>query len=118
VKGNSMIQEVFINILSNAVKFDRSQEVMLDIKISEDGDFYKFEFMDRGPGIKDEMKSRIFDRNVRTDDDIWGTGLGLTLVKRIVESLDGEIHVEDHVKGEREKGSNFVLTLPRGGTHG
>ncbi len=118
VKGNSMLLEVLNNILSNTVKFDRSQEVHIEIKITEDDEFYKFEFKDQGPGIKDNMKTRVFDRNIRTDEEIWGTGLGLTLVKQIVESHDGHIWVEDRIEGERTKGSNFIITLPRGDAPG
>ncbi|MCK5396885.1 MAG: PAS domain S-box protein, partial [Thermoplasmata archaeon] len=95
VKGNSMLLEVFNNLLTNAVKFDRNQEVHIEINISEDENFYKFEFKDHGPGIEDNMKSRVFDRNIRTDEGIWGTGLGLTLVKQIVDTIGGDIWVED-----------------------
>ncbi len=117
VKGNSMLLEVFNNILTNAVKFDRNHEVHIEINITEDEEFYRIEFKDHGPGIKDNMKTMVFDRNIRTDDEIWGTGLGLTLVKQIVESHDGDIWVEDRIEGKRE-GSNFILTLPRGDAPG
>jgi len=114
VKGNSLLLEVFNNIMSNAMKFDRNQEVHVEIIISEEDKLHKFEFKDIGPGINDNIKSRIFDRNVRVIEETWGTGLGLTLVKRIVESLNGDVWVEDRIKGGTSKGSNFILLLPRG----
>ena len=119
VKGNSLLLEVFNNILINAAKFTRSQEVKIEINILMDSnEHYKLEFKDYGPGIEDRMKFKIFDRASRADHDMWGTGLGLTLVKKVVESLGGDIHVEDRVEGDRTKGSNFVLLLQRGDNSG
>jgi len=65
--------------------------------------------MDNGLGIDDEDKVNIFNRMERacTDNNIHGSGLGLTLVKIIVEGWGGKIWVEDRVVGDRTNVSNF-----------
>ena len=51
---------------------------------------------------------------MREDETIQGSGLGLTLVKYIINSIDGSVWVEDRVEGDRAQGSNFVLLIPKG----
>ena len=64
-------------------------------------------------GISDEIKELIFHRGYRKEKNIRGMGLGLSLVKKIIDSYDGQIWVEDKVKGDFNKGSNFVLLIPK-----
>ena len=115
IRGNSGISSVFTNLLSNAVKFDRHDTVTIDVDIgpSDDDRYWKIEFKDRGHGISDDYKMIIFNRLERIGESAQGTGLGLTLVKYIVESCGGSIWVEDRVKGDPTQGSNFALLLPK-----
>ena len=78
----------------------------------EDIDYFKLEFLDNGLGIPDKMKEQIFLKGYREDESISGMGLGLYLVKRIVESFKGQIWVEDRIKGAHIKGSNFIILIP------
>ena len=115
VKGNELLFDVFSNLLNNAVKFDRHDDVIVDVHVSEtDDDHLKMEFKDRGPGIEDNSKEAIFDRLKRKDETIQGSGLGLTLVKYIINNIGGRVWVEDRMKDYRAQGSNFVLLIPRG----
>ena len=67
---------------------------------------------DDGPGIPDDFKSRIFNRMLKGTDKAKGMGLGLYLVKSLVDSYGGRVWVEDRVPGDHTKGARFVVMLP------
>ncbi|MFX0057237.1 MAG: sensor histidine kinase [Candidatus Hodarchaeota archaeon] len=116
VKANELLLDVFENILINAVKYNENPSIEIQIKHSklkmEDKNYHKLEFTDNGIGIPDYMKEKIFTRVYRKDKSVSGMGLGLSLVKKIIEKYDGYIWVEDKIKGEPNKGSNFIILLP------
>ncbi|GAJ02278.1 unnamed protein product, partial [marine sediment metagenome] len=72
----------------------------------------KMEFIDNGVGIEDFRKKSVFDRGYKSDKNVSGMGLGLSLVKTIIDSYHGDIWVEDNVEGDFTKGSNFILIIP------
>ena len=74
--------------------------------------YIKMEFMDNGIGIPDARKQVIFQKGFKKTSDVMGLGIGLSLVKKIIDSYKGEIWVEDKVKEDYTKGSNFVLLIP------
>ncbi|MEA1907644.1 MAG: response regulator [Euryarchaeota archaeon] len=115
IRGNAMLFSVFSNLLTNAVKFDQHEIVKIDVDISpsDDNQCWKLEFKDRGRGIGDPYKKIIFNRLERAGESAQGTGLGLTIVKYIVESYGGSVWVEDRVSGDRARGSNFIMLLPK-----
>jgi signal transduction histidine kinase len=112
-QANDFLKDVFDNILINAVKHNNNPMVEIKIKISREQkngiNYLKMEFKDNGIGIDDTDKEKIFLRG--EDKSVYGIGLGLSLVKKIINSYNGEIWVEDRVKGDRSKGSNFVLLI-------
>ena len=67
---------------------------------------------DNGPGIPDEMKEKIFTKSLRGLTRRTGHGLGLYLVKRIVEDHHGRVWAEDRVPGDHTQGARFVVLLP------
>lgn len=115
VRGNELLQDVFENILGNAVKHNH-EKVIMDILCgpSSEGNYWKIEFKDHGQGVPDEMKKKIFERLERGDKRIHGSGLGLTIVREVIKRGGGKVWVEDRIKGDPGKGSNFVLLLPKG----
>ncbi len=115
IEGNELMEDVISNLLQNAVKFNRQEDVEIEINhsLSNDKGCWKIEFKDNGPGIPDRIKEKIFNRLQRGDESVGGSGLGLTLVRQIVEGYGGKIWVEDRIKGDSIKGSNFVVFLPR-----
>jgi signal transduction histidine kinase len=70
------------------------------------------EFMDNGIGITDDKKDLIFQKGYKKDNHVRGMGIGLSLVKKIIESYNGKIWVESRVKTDYSQGSNFVLEIP------
>ena len=105
------VQQVFINLISNAIKFNRpGGSVRIDARIQ--GGMLVIDVTDTGIGIKREHLSFIFGKfnqvNSDLDRDTQGTGLGLTISRMIVEAHDGRIGV----RSEYGKGSTFTVSLP------
>jgi len=115
IKANKFIRDVFENILINALLHNKSSIPEINIKISKEQEdtinYLKINFQDNGVGVGDARKERIFQRGYGKDKSIRGMGLGLALVKKIIDNYNGKIWVEDRVKGDHSKGSNFVLLI-------
>jgi PAS domain S-box-containing protein len=103
------IKQVFQNLLSNAVKYIDKPEGRIRISYEDEGSFLKFSIEDNGCGIKQEHYERIFQifQTVGQPDKSESTGIGLTVVKKIVELYGGKIWVTSKF-GE---GSAFCFTL-------
>jgi signal transduction histidine kinase len=90
--------------------------VKIIVKISKENEknqnFIKFEFVDNGIGVPDKSKEAIFQKGYKKDSKVRGLGMGLSLVKKIVEIYNGKIWIEDNVKSDHSQGSNFVLLIP------
>ncbi len=117
ILGNELLGDIFENILINAVKYNENLTVDIVIKISPDNreekEYIKMEFIDNGIGVADKKKKMIFKKNNREYKGSKGMGLGLSLVKKIVESYIGHIWVENKEPKDYSKGSNFIVLLPK-----
>src|ERR1035437_1516266 len=104
------IQQVFQNLLSNAIKYMGKPEGKIRINCSDEGRQWKFSVTDNGPGIKQQYFGKIFQlfQTLAPRDRVESSGVGLALVKKIVEMYGGRVWVESTV-GE---GSTFFFTLP------
>jgi PAS domain S-box-containing protein len=110
VRGDrGRIRQVFANLIENAVKF-RSLErgLLIEVGCDEERGFYRFHIMDNGIGILPQYQEQIFEPFRQLDGRIEGVGMGLALVKRIVEHHGGRLWVES----ESGKGSTFYFTIP------
>ncbi|MHA1256900.1 MAG: PAS domain S-box protein, partial [Promethearchaeota archaeon] len=91
--ANNLIQDVFENIIINAMRHNTNSTVEISIKISktikDSVDYIKIEFLDNGRGILDDMKEKIFQRSDKDAKSVSGMGLGLSLVKKIITSYNG-----------------------------
>ncbi|MHA1254827.1 MAG: PAS domain S-box protein [Promethearchaeota archaeon] len=116
VQANFLVQQAFDNILNNAVKYNSNENLEISIGISktiiEDIKYIKMEFKDNGIGVADERKDVIFKKYEREHKGGKGMGVGLSLVKKIIKKYNGKIWVEDKVKGDYTKGSNFIILIP------
>jgi len=105
------IERVVLNLISNAIKFsEKGKEIFVNIKCRDE--FIEISVKDSGVGLKANQLERIFDRFKQVKESLSrnaeGTGIGLCLVKSIVELHGGRIFVES----EFGKGSKFIFTLP------
>jgi len=107
----TQIMQVFQNLLSNAIKYMDKPQGWIKVGCVEEDGFWKFSVADNGPGIEEKYFERIFKifQALPTSPKFEGTGVGLTIAKKIVELYNGKIWVESKV-GE---GSTFFFTLPK-----
>ncbi|HXA01155.1 MAG TPA: ATP-binding protein, partial [Cytophagaceae bacterium] len=100
------LRSIVYNLLSNAIKY-RSPDKIAKIKISSEdaGKYVLFKVSDNGLGISEENKGKVFGMFKRFHDHVEGTGIGLYIVKRIVDNAGGRIEVESTIG----KGSTFNI---------
>jgi signal transduction histidine kinase len=128
VLADELLDEVFTNILSNSVRYTDGREVPIEIGLEEvsevdgvDDDsndfngekvrYWKVTIADRGRGIPDNMKSKVFTRYQNTAS---GSGLGLSIVYAlVVQRYRGRVRIEDRVAGDPSKGTRVEVLLPR-----
>jgi len=104
------IMQIFQNLLSNAIKFMDKPQGQIKISCVEENGFWKFSVADNGPGIEEKHFERIFKifQVLSSRDEYESTGVGLTIIKKIVELYGGSVWVESEVGN----GSTFFFTLP------
>jgi signal transduction histidine kinase len=115
VQGSALIKDIFMNIVGNAIKHSTGAvaiEIELSSTLHKGKEYHRISIADDGPGIPDEMKTNIFSRLQRGKTKASGKGLGLYLVKRLVEDAGGMVWVEDRVPGDHSQGAKFVVMLP------
>jgi len=116
VFANEFLLDVFENILYNAIEFNDNDVVKIDIIISKiyikEKPFIEMQFIDNGIGIKDDRKEKIFERSFIQKEQGKGMGLGLSLVRKILEAYHATIKVENKIKDDYTKGSNFRILFP------
>ncbi|CAM2964162.1 sensor histidine kinase [Rariglobus hedericola] len=114
VLGNeAALTQSFSNLIGNAVKFVAAGKVpSVRISVEQRGDRVRFWFEDNGIGIPKEMQSKVFVMFQRLSKDYEGTGIGLALVKKVVERMGGAVGVES----EPGQGSRFWIELKTAGS--
>jgi len=124
IMADGFLDEVIYNLLTNAIKYDEHElieiEVVLTFADLEGRKYARVTVTDRGIGIPDEFKDKVFSRDfkklVRADRPIIqksrGAGMGLSLVKSLVERYGGKIWVENRVYDDPSRGSAFSFILP------
>lgn len=105
------LREVADNLVENAIKYTLEGSVSIDVTASDD--YVRISIKDSGIGIPTEDIPHLFQKFYRVDNtdtrEIGGTGLGLYLCRKLVESMEGRIWVESEYK----KGSTFFIEIPR-----
>ena len=105
-----LIFQVFQNLISNAIKYNNKQEVFIKIGETEEKDHYKFFVADNGYGIDERYLEKIFDIFTTLQPKGSGsTGIGLAIVKKIIENKGGMIYVQSKLR----EGSTFYFTIPK-----
>ncbi|GFE71379.1 ATP-binding protein [Chroococcus sp. FPU101] len=105
-----LLSQVFSNLISNAIKHHDRNDGRVDITGVDKGDYYEFSIYDDGPGIAAKDHERIFEifQTLKSRDVQESTGIGLSIVKKIIETESGSIRVES----ELGKGTTFRFTWP------
>jgi signal transduction histidine kinase len=107
----SLLSSVFKNLIENAIKFNTSGHPKIEIDYKEENNKYLFSIKDNGIGVKGDFKESIFEMfnrlNIR--NEFQGSGMGLSICKKIIELHKGEIWVENN----KSEGSTFYFTIPK-----
>ena len=103
-----MLQQVIINLLSNADKFTKRGKITLDFSVNEEKQMAIFSVTDTGCGIPKEKQGLVFERFEKLNEYAQGTGLGLSICKLIVHKWKGSIWIDPDYTG----GARFVFSHP------
>lgn len=104
----AMIKLITENMIENAIHFSNLDDPFVKLSVTSTDDEVILEFVDNGQGVEEEYKSRIFDMYFRANERSKGNGLGLYIVKKAVEKLDGSIVMKSTV----QVGTTFTIRLP------
>ncbi|WP_417786480.1 ATP-binding protein [Tenacibaculum sp.] len=110
IKGDkTKFQQLFQNLISNAIKFNDKEKGIIEIDVKEQNSFYKFSIKDNGIGIEKEHFDKIFKifQSLKKSKD--SSGIGLSIVKKIVDLYKGEIWLESEVNKE----TTFFFTIKK-----
>lgn len=104
-------QQVFMNLISNGIKHNNKEQKKIEISCREEGKFWEFMIKDNGPGIDKRFHEKVFVifQTLKARDEFESTGIGLSIVKKIVEEAGGSIRIES-TPGE---GAAFYFTVPK-----
>jgi two-component sensor histidine kinase len=113
IMAEDLLDEIFINLFSNTVKYTDSSEVKIDVVIKDyfigEAKYWMITISDYGKGIPDSMKKELFERFYYKAK---GSGLGLSIVRALVERYRGKIWVGDRVYKDYTKGTTFGMIFP------
>ncbi|MHA1168816.1 MAG: sensor histidine kinase, partial [Candidatus Hodarchaeales archaeon] len=113
ILGDSLIYQLVINVLINAVKSDYQDEISIEIKLKEEIADNKviLSILDHGKGVHPDLREEIFDRFSSFKKKGKGSGLGLFIVKTLVDRYGGKIWIENRVPDDHSKGTVFKIQL-------
>jgi PAS domain S-box-containing protein len=105
------LQQVFLNLISNGLKHAHRDDVRIELSARDAGTHHHFVIADNGPGIAPAFHDRIFEmfQTLEARDKSEGTGIGLSIVKKIVEARSGRVWMESRVNA----GATFHFSWPR-----
>ncbi len=110
--SRTALKQIFLHLLHNAIRYNVSNPIKVDMTFTEDDTAYYFEVKDNGPGIAEEDREKIFELFEKLSGKIKdgeSMGIGLAIVKRLVEKLDGNIKINSAVS----EGSSFLVSIPK-----
>jgi len=108
VAANELLRSVFKNILNNAVRHNKGSDPVVEVRCDVDPDAVTVSIADNGPGVPDGQKASIFGEGEKGLEST-GTGIGLYLVKTLIDQYEGSVAVADN----EPTGSVFSVQLPR-----
>ena len=105
------LAQVFQNLISNAIKFLDKEQGLIEIGCQEEEALWLFSVKDNGPGIEERFYDKVFQifQTLKPRDEFESTGIGLTIVKKIIENYGGTIWIDSKVGKE----TTFFFTLPK-----
>ncbi len=117
MKANDLVTDIFTNLIGNSIKHSSPDKpLVIDIRVArvkeKDIGYLRITIEDNGPGIPNWLKDKIFLRFQRGQTSAHGKGLGLYIVRALVDDFGGKVWVEDRRPGDSGQGARFVVVLP------
>ncbi|SHJ28690.1 sensor histidine kinase [Pseudozobellia thermophila] len=104
------LEQLFTNLITNAITAtEHRKKGLIEISYKPCPEYYRFSISDNGKGIPEQYQSKIFDMFNRLDNDSNATGIGLSLIKKIINLYEGDIDLESTV----DQGTTFYFTLKK-----
>ena len=105
------LEHIFINLINNAIKHHDRDKGLIEIDVKDEARYYQFSVKDDGPGIPEKYHDKVFGmfQTLKSRDRVEGSGMGLAMVKKHVESVGGSVLLES----EEGKGSIFTIKWPK-----
>ncbi len=107
--NDTLMIQVFQNLISNSVKFRAEGNVLIDIKVKETDEFWQFSVQDNGIGIEEKYHAKIFAIFRKLNAGIEGTGIGLAVIKKVVDLHGGRVWIESTLG----QGTTVFFTIPK-----
>lgn len=106
-----LFEQIFTNLISNAVKYNDKPIGKIECLYKSLPNFHQFTIKDNGPGIAEEYHEKVFKvfQTIEARDKKESTGVGLSIVQKIIEEMGGTIYIES----EEDKGASFIFTIPK-----
>ncbi len=106
-----LLQQVFINLISNAIKYNSSESGMVNVLMNDQQNYFQFVVQDNGIGIAPEYHQKVFEifQTLESRDKVEGTGIGLAIIKKCVDDMGGKITLES----SEGMGARFTFTWPK-----
>lgn len=106
------VRQILLNLLNNAIKHHDQDTGLIIVDVIHENDRLNFTVQDDGPGVAPSYHDKIFGlfQTLRSRDEVEGSGIGLAIIRKLVERYGGTIHIESDPSVER--GSKFIFDLP------
>ncbi|MCH3882206.1 MULTISPECIES: sensor histidine kinase [Tenacibaculum] len=110
IKGdNYRLEQLFSHLINNAIKFNDKKQISIEIGFTEESNYWKFYIKDNGKGIEKKYFDKIFVAFQKLEDNYQSSGIGLSIVKKIVELYKGEIYLQSTLN----EGSTFYFSIKK-----
>ncbi len=103
------LKELFVNLIENSIKFNSNDEKNIEIGFEEQEMFWQFYIKDNGKGIDNAYFEKVFTAFTKLENDYKSAGMGLAIVKKIIDTYEGEIWIES----ELNTGTTFYFTIKK-----
>jgi two-component system sensor kinase FixL len=105
------LQQALYNLIANAIKHHDKTEGIVEVSVADEGDHLRFTVRDDGPGIPPRFHAQVFKmfQTLKPRDQVEGSGMGLALVKKMVDHVGGELALDS----EEGQGASFSFTWPK-----
>ncbi len=110
--SKTIIHQIFLNLIGNAIKHHDKKSANISISSEETNTEVTFMVEDDGPGIPKEFHDQVFEmfKKLESRDNVEGSGIGLTITRKLIDSLGGDIRIESPVK---MRGTRFIFSIPK-----